>query len=69
MRIFSRRKFLKWALSASALLNAATIFHISQDKPPEVVLHIDKHGDATLRGVELIVDKRRNAFLMQERND
>lgn len=68
MKIVTRRKFLKWALSASALLNAATIFHIAQDKSPEVSLIISKDGDATLHGVEFVVDRRKNAILTRGRN-
>ena len=71
MGIFSRRKFLKIALSASALLNAACFFKLTEEKPKprEVVLTIDKDGNAKLHGIELVVDRRRNAIVTKGRND
>lgn len=61
----SRRKFVKWALSALALIPATGI--VIPAKAEEVTLIIDKDGNATLRGVRLIVDKRGNAAVRKDR--
>lgn len=61
----SRRKFVKWALSAIALIPATSI--IIPAKAEEVTLTIDKDGDARFRGVSLIVDKRGNATVRKDR--
>lgn len=63
----SRRKFLKWALAASMLLNGASILHFASDKQPEVVLSIDKDGNASLHGVTLVVTKRGEATIRKDR--
>ena len=65
MDIVSRRKFVKWILSALALIPATGI--VIAGKAEEVTLTIDKDGNATFRGVRLIVDKRGNATVRKDR--
>lgn len=65
MKSVSRRKFVKWALSAFALIPATSI--VVPVKAEEVTLTIDKDGNATFCGVRLIVDKRGNATTRKDR--
>lgn len=61
MKNISRRKFVKGALAALALLPIVKTIEavpIMQDK---VVLTVDKDGNATLHDTMLTVDKKNNA--------
>lgn len=64
MKIISRRKFVKGFLAALALVPAAGIIKSELVKQEKAVLHVDKDGNATLQGVALVVDKKRNAAFM-----
>ena len=62
MNIVSRRKFVKGILSALALIPATGI--VIPGKAENVVLRVDKDGNATLHGVTLVVDKKNNATVV-----
>ena len=64
MKRISRRKFVKGLLTVLALAPVAGIIKEVPAKKDNAVLRVDKDGNATLHGVELIVDKKRNATVM-----
>ena len=65
MNIVSRRKFVKGVLSALALIPATGI--VIPGKAEDVTLTIDNDGNATFRGVKLVVDKTGHATVRKDR--
>ena len=64
MKSISRRKFLKYALSAVALLPFAKTIKTLSAHRSKAVLTVDKDGNATLHVMTLAVDKQNNATAM-----
>lgn len=64
MKSISRRKFLKYALSAVALFPFAKTIKTLFVHRSKAVLTVDKDGNATLIDMTLAVDKKNNATVM-----
>jgi hypothetical protein len=69
MKTVSRRKFLKTTLQAIAVLPVASMVKTAHAEQEDLILIVDKDGNATLKGMTLFVDKDGNATVKQERND
>jgi len=62
MKTISRRKFIRAAFSALAVLPVAQVLHVTPAHADEKAqLIVDKEGNATLKGVTVVVDKENNA--------
>ena len=59
----SRRKFIKHALAGTAVLTAASVFKTVPFLHKNVFLAVDKDGNATLKGMTVIVDENNNAAI------
>lgn len=65
MKTISRRKFIRAAFSALAVLPVAKILHVAPAHADgKVQLIVDKEGNATLKGATVVVDKNNNATVM-----
>lgn len=65
MKNISRRKFIRAAVSILSVLPVAKILHVAPAHADEKAqLIVDKEGNATLKGVTVVVGKDNNATVM-----
>lgn len=59
----SRRKFIKRLLTGTVVVTAASVFKSVPVlyKNKNVIMTVDKDGNATLKGITITVDKNHNA--------
>ena len=61
MKIVSRRKFIKGALAIIATLPVAKMVDPILAQQQDVILTVDKDGNATIKGTTITVDEKGNA--------